>query len=220
MIVVTGMRSPDARQSAHLFRIDRDPLERHLGSSCPTCQSVGPPGRCGSRRNHRPISCIVEMMSESPPTSEGRPALDLAGLYDREAVPMLHLACLLVGSRSIAEEIVQDAFVVVGERWSALDKPGGYLRSTVVNGCRMALRRRATEQRYARVDAEAIDAPTELIELQCALDRLSERARAVVVLRYFVGLADSEIAELLGCRVPTVRSIVHRSLHKLRKELS
>ncbi len=133
---------------------------------------------------------------------------------------MLRLACLLVGSRAIAEEIVQDAFVVVGERWAELEKPGGYLRSTVVNGCRMALRRRATERRYAYCDPATIDGPSELIDLRSALGRLSERGRAAIVLRYFVDLPDAEIAELLGCRIATVRSIVHRSLRTLRKELS
>lgn len=133
---------------------------------------------------------------------------------------MLRLACLLVGSRPIAEEIVQDAFIVVGERWEALEKPGGYLRATVVNGCRMARRRRATERRYAPSDVTTTDAPTELVELRSALDRLSERGRAAIVLRYFVDLPDPEIAELLGCRVATVRSIVRRSLLTLRKELS
>jgi RNA polymerase sigma factor (sigma-70 family) len=159
-------------------------------------------------------------MSESPPSRESPPVLDLAGLYERERAPMIHLACLLVGSRSVAEEIVQDAFVVVGERWAVLEKPGGYLRSTVVNGCRMALRRRVTERRYAYGPSETIDAPTELIELRSALDQLSERGRAAIVLRYFVDLPDAEIAELLGCRVATVRSIVRRSLLTLRKELS
>ena len=113
---------------------------------------------CG---NETAAASIVEMMSESPPSHERSQRLDLAGLFERERAPMLHLACLLVGSRSIAEEIVQDAFVVVGERWAELEKPGAYLRSTVVNGCRIALRRRATERRYAYYDAATVDAPTE-----------------------------------------------------------
>ncbi len=159
-------------------------------------------------------------MSESLPARAVPPPSDLAGLYEREHVPMVRLACLLVGSRWVAEEIVHDAFVVVGERWTTLDNPGGYLRSTVVNGCRMALRRRRIEHRHTSADAATIEAPAELVELQSALDRLSERQRAAVVLRYFVDLPDSEIAELLGCRVATVRSIVHRSLRILRKEMA
>ena len=68
--------------------------------------------------------------------------------------------------------------------------------------------------------ATSAELPTELIELRAALDRLGERARTVVVLRYFVDLPDREIAALLGCRVATVRSIAHRSLRTLREELS
>ena len=131
-------------------------------------------------------------MSESPQSRESSPPLDLAGLYEREHAPMIRLACLLVGSRPVAEEIVQDAFVVVGERWAALDKPGGYLRSTVVNGCRMALRRRATERRYAycrprrrsmRRRSSSSCGPR---SISC-----SERGRAAIVLRYFVDLPDA-----------------------------
>jgi RNA polymerase sigma factor (sigma-70 family) len=159
-------------------------------------------------------------MSDVSPAGEGAHLSDVTALYTREHAPMLGLACLLVGSRSQAEEIVHDAFLVVSERWAELEKPGGYLRSTVVNGCRMALRRRATERRYARVDPATIDAPTELIELRAALDRLPARGRTAIVLRYFADLPDAEIADVLGCRIATVRSIVHRSLQAMRKELS
>jgi len=145
---------------------------------------------------------------------------DLAALYEREQPAMVRLACLLVGSRALAEEVVQDAFAAVGERWAQLDNPGGYLRTTVVNGCRMVLRRRDTEQRHARDDAATIDAPTELVELRDALDRLTDRELAVVVLRYFVDLPDAEIAHVLECRDATGRFLARRSLAKLRKELS
>ena len=145
---------------------------------------------------------------------------ELSALYDREHAAMLRLGCLMVGSRAIAEEIVHDAFVTIGERWSEVDNPGGYLRSTVVNGCRMARRRRATELRHQYVDIAPVDAPTELVELRAALDGLRERERSIIVLRYFVDLPDAEIAQLLGCREATVRSTVHRALKTLRKELS
>lgn len=144
----------------------------------------------------------------------------LTELYRREHEAMVRVASVIVGSRGQAEEIVQDAFEVVGQRWSTLANPGGYLRTTVVNGCRMALRRRTVEARHRVVDAPAIDGPAELVELRDALGRLSERARIVVVLRYLVDLPDAEIADLLGCRPATVRSIVHRALKDLRKELS
>ena len=143
-----------------------------------------------------------------------------ASLFRRERDPMLRLAVLLVGSRAVAEEIVQDAFVVTSERWSNVANHGAYLRTCVVNGCRMTLRRRATEARINVYMPDVIDPPTELIELRDALARLSERQRIAIVLRYFLDLPDAEIAQVLGAREATVRSLVHRGLRILAKELA
>jgi RNA polymerase sigma factor (sigma-70 family) len=159
-------------------------------------------------------------MSEAVSAGEEASRAALVSLYDQEHAAMLRLACLLVDSRAIAEEAVQDAFLAVSERWSTIDNPGAYLRTAVVNRCRSVMRRRATERQHASYDATVVDAPTELVELRAALGHLPERARTVVVLRYFVDLPDADIAAVLGCRVATVRSIAHRSLRSLRKELS
>jgi RNA polymerase sigma factor (sigma-70 family) len=143
-----------------------------------------------------------------------------AALFRRERDPMLRLAVLLVGSRAVAEEIVQDAFVVTSERWSNVVNHGAYLRTCVVNGCRMTLRRRATEARINVYLPEGVDPPTELIDLRDALARLSERQRIAIVLRYFLDLPDAEIAQVLGAREATVRSLVRRALRVLAKELT
>ena len=145
---------------------------------------------------------------------------DCAILFEREHMPMLRLATLLVGSAEVGEDIVQDAFASVVERWGSLDNPGGYLRTCVVNGSRMVLRRRGVEQRVAQERSPlAVEQPMALLELRDALGRLGERQRAVVVLRYFADLPDVEIAEVLDCRPSTVRSLVRRALRVLRKEL-
>lgn len=145
----------------------------------------------------------------------------MANLFAREHRPMLRMATLMVGSPAVAEEIVQDAFVTVGARWSSLDKPGAYLRKTVVNGCAQTLRRRGAESRAlaARPPEVDMELPTRLIELRHALDHLSDRQRLVVVLRYFVDLSDNDIADVLGVRPATVRSLAHRAFEVLRKEL-
>jgi RNA polymerase sigma factor (sigma-70 family) len=142
-------------------------------------------------------------------------------LFAREHLPMVRLATLLLGSSHLAEEVVQDSFAAVDARWGEIDRPGAYLRTVVVNGCRGVLRRRDLERRVEdlHVADEAHHLPTHLLELRDALDRLSERQRAVIVLRYFVDVADNEIASTLGCRVPTVRSLARRALHTLREEL-
>ena len=146
---------------------------------------------------------------------------DVARLFAAERVPMVHLATLLVGSPAVAEELVQDAFVSVTQSWDGLDRPGAYLRTSVVNKCISALRRRAVENRYrASVPRESDNwIPEQLIELRSALARLSDRQRTVVVLRYFADIPDAEIAEALGVRPATVRSLAHRAMAVLRKEL-
>lgn len=145
---------------------------------------------------------------------------DCTILFERERLPMLRLATLLVGSAEVGEEVVQDAFASVVERWGSLDNPGGYLRTCVVNGSRMVLRRRAVEQRVVTEHSlRAVEQPMALVELRDALGRLGERQRVAVVLRYFADLSDLEIADMLGCRPSTVRSLVRRALRVLRKEL-
>ena len=143
-------------------------------------------------------------------------------LFADEQAPMVRMATLMVGSAAVAEEIVQDAFLRVTDRWASLERPGAYLRQTVVNGCAQVLRRRSVEGRYAGL--ELVPAPAELpahlVELRDALDRLSERQRLAVVLRYFVDIGDKDIAELMGVRPSTVRSLVRRALAALHKELT
>jgi len=135
---------------------------------------------------------------------------------------MVRMATLIVGSGAIAEEIVQDAFAQVSMRWASIERPGGYLRRSVVNGCVAVLRRRSVEDRYRTLDAGRVhdELPVRLVELRAALDRLSERQRIVVVLRYFVDIPDHEIAETIGVRPATVRSLAHRAMAVLRKELT
>ena len=68
-------------------------------------------------------------------------------LFADEAAPMVRLAISLVDSPERAEEIVQDAFEKTLVAWRRLDRPGAYLRSAVVNGCRSELRRRRVVRR-------------------------------------------------------------------------
>lgn len=134
---------------------------------------------------------------------------------------MVRLATLLVDDQARAEELVQDAFVRVHRRWDRIDNPGAYLRTAVVNACRSHHRRRAMVKRREPVlhaDAGAVTSqhPDELGD---ALAALPYRRRAAIVLRYYADLPDDEIAEALGVRPPTVRTLIHRGLADLREEL-
>ncbi|MYK88528.1 MAG: sigma-70 family RNA polymerase sigma factor, partial [Acidobacteria bacterium] len=69
-------------------------------------------------------------------------AVDFDDFYRAEYAPMVRLARALLDTSESAEEIAQDAFARVFERWDRLDSPGGYLRTAVVNGARSELRKR------------------------------------------------------------------------------
>lgn len=149
----------------------------------------------------------MDSLPAPPDRFDGQADDGIASLFVAERDSMLRMASLMVGSGALAEEIVQDAFLAVRVRWSSLERPGAYLRATVVNGCAHVLRRRDAESRAlsSRPPLPDIELPSRLVELREALDRLSDQQRLVVVLRYFVDIPDDEIAETLGVRPSTVR---------------
>lgn len=141
-------------------------------------------------------------------------------LFGHEAVPMVRLAISLVDSAERAEEIVQDAFVKTLVAWGRLERPGAYLRQVVVNGCRSELRRRRVVRRTPqhRVD-DSVQAPTDTYLLD-ALARLTPKRRIAVTLRFYADLPEAEIADVMGVRVGTVKSLISRGLADLRKVVS
>jgi RNA polymerase sigma factor (sigma-70 family) len=147
---------------------------------------------------------------------------ELDQLYRDEALGMTRLAFLMLGRRDIAEEIVHDAFLAVRPKLLAgeLSRPGAYLRTSVVNGCRMWLRRRGIERRHQPAPPAPTDARDDEVALHLALRTLTTRQREAVVLRYFADLPETEIAGILRCRPATVRSLIHRGIAVLREELT
>jgi RNA polymerase sigma-70 factor (sigma-E family) len=150
-----------------------------------------------------------------PPYLDGEPG-SFAALYREEYLPMVRLAHLLVGSNARAEELVQDAFVRVFVRWIGVEHPRAYLRQAVVNACRSHRRRWRREASW-RPERTPEGENAEIEELRDLLGSLSSRQRAAVVLRYYEDLPEAEIAELLGCRPGTVKSLLARGLARLRE---
>jgi RNA polymerase sigma-70 factor (sigma-E family) len=153
------------------------------------------------------------MAAADPPWDE-----PFVELYRDRYDPMVRLAYLVTGDRTAAEELTQDAFVAVHRNWARATNPPAYLRTAVVNACRSWGRRRTLERDRRPAPPE----PTLMVadELWDTLRRLPERQRTAVVLRFYEDLPDREIAEVLGCREGTVRTLVHRGLAALREELS
>ena len=153
-----------------------------------------------------------------PPTQGAAPPASLADLYRERYVPMVRLAYLMVGSTTVAEDLVQDAFARMHRHWDNAEHPRAYLRTTVVNACRSHLRRLALERAYRRHPSALSDTVVvEADELFDALAALPSRQRAALVLRFYEDLSEADIAAALGCRPGTVKSLLHRGLAELRK---
>lgn len=149
-----------------------------------------------------------------------------AVLYADQFAPLVRLAALLVGSPEAAEDVVQEAFAKLHGRFRRVDEPRAWLRVAVVNASRNERRRLGRLRRHlvgqaGRSDAAVAGPPPEPADaaLLEALRRLPDRQRAVVVLRFYLGLNEAEIATTLGTRPGTVKSRLHRALAQLRAEL-
>lgn len=144
--------------------------------------------------------------------------LTFEAFYTARYAWAVRLAYGLTGDAGVAEQLVQDSFVRVANAYGRVENPVAYLRATVVNATRSHGRRLGVERRHATV---AIDpsTPDHLVEFVDVLNALPSRQRTAVVLRYLEGLDDEQIAELLHCRLGTVRSLVSRGLAALREEL-
>ena len=149
----------------------------------------------------------------------------LAELYARHAAEAIRLAYMLTGDRVLAEDLVQDAFVKLAGRLVHLRDPdafASYLRRTVVNLTHSYFRRKRVERAYLRRTAAEpaphADAPDldRRDDLWGHLQRLPTRQRTVIVLRIYEDLPEQRVAEILGCRPGTVRSLLSRGLAELR----
>lgn len=138
-------------------------------------------------------------------------------LYHREFDRMVRLATALVDRTEEAEEVVQEAFAQVYLRYRVVENPVGYLRVSVLNGCRKVLRRRAVARRWRPDPGDT--AGLGLDHVLDAVRRLPDRQRRMIALRYQLQLTDNEIAETLGVPVGTVKSTIHRALARLRTEV-
>jgi RNA polymerase sigma-70 factor (sigma-E family) len=151
----------------------------------------------------------------------------LGELYAAHAPDATRLAYLLTGDRALAEDLVHEAFVRLFGRFRDLRNPdafGAYLRTTVVNLARSHFRRRRVEREYMDRTGREPDVERD-VDLEGreamwrALQGLRPRQRAAIVLRYYEDLTEVQTAEVLGCAVGTVKSLVSRGIDQLRQEL-
>ena len=141
---------------------------------------------------------------------------------------LLRYAAVLTGERGLAEDVVQEVLLRAHQRWShigGLESPEHYVRRMITNEYLSWRRRWARVVPQADVGRDSADEAdhagrhAERDALTAELAKLPRRQRAVLVLRYYAGLSDAEIAGELGCSAGTVRGYASRALATLRVEL-
>jgi RNA polymerase sigma-70 factor, ECF subfamily len=159
-------------------------------------------------------------------------------LYDRHGGAAYSLAYRIVGNPAAAEEVTQEAFISVWRSGARFDATRGSVRSWLLSVVRNRaidfLRSKAgkapkldfddesaLEQRPAaeRTEEEALRRET-AVEVRGAVDNLPGEQAKVIELAYFGGFSHSEIAQILGLPMGTVKGRMRLGLEKIRGELA
>ena len=152
-------------------------------------------------------------------------ATSFEAFVERRGPALLRLAWLMTADADLAQDLVQDALLKVLPRWHrivAKGEPEPYVRTVIRTTYVDGLRRR----RWFEVDLD--DAPEQSdggdtsqhaatrVTVQAALQRLTPRQRAVLVLRFYEDLTEVATAHALGCSVSTVKSQTRHAIARLR----
>lgn len=180
-----------------------------------------------ARRDGDAASSRRDSAAGMPDDGHGEPeGLDLDELYTSTYHDMVRLARQFVDDVESAQDVVHDAFLGLYRNRHNLESPANaraYLRTAVMNQARSALRRRRTAREHLAVaepeTAPGSDEPVlladEHAEVLRHLDALPARMKEVLVLRYWEGLSEAEIAKTLGISTGTVKSQASRAMKKL-----
>ena len=166
----------------------------------------------------------MERMDEAPAASSANRSFE--DFFDAERARLLRALYLLTGNREEAEEVLQDAFLAIWERWdrvAGMEEPVGYLYRTALNTHRSRVRRGLRVARRAVRQAHGGDLFKEIEErdaLARALADLSPRRREAVVLTGLAEMSSSEAAEVMGVTDVTVRRLAQDARDQLRRSLS
>jgi RNA polymerase sigma-70 factor (ECF subfamily) len=200
-----------------------------------------PPPRLEPRRAQpgpawdAPAIELIRTAAGAPPEPDPTPA-PLTGnaeaafeaLYRSEVRPITNLVHSLTGRRDVAEDIVQDAFVVTHDRWcrvSAYDHPADFVRRVALNRALSSLRRRKAElralERWQHRAPRVVEDRLPLDEaLWQAVRRLPNRQARAVALTYVEDLPIARVAEILGCTENTVKTHLKRARANLAAQLA
>jgi len=136
--------------------------------------------------------------------------------FDAEHARLFGALCFVTGDRHEAEEILQDAFLRMWERWDEgrFDDPSAHLFRTAMNVFRNRYRRTALGMRKTLSITPSDDAFANVDDRDLivrSLRELTPDQRAAVLLTGYVGLSSEEAGRMLGMRASTVRTLATRA---------
>ena len=151
--------------------------------------------------------------------------LSFEAFFQAEARTLFRRLCAVTGNSAEAEEIMQDAFLALWERWDRVDEiqdPTGYLYRTAMNVFRKRSRRAALALRRT-ISLAADPSPFSEIDEQqdavAALAELTPRQRAALVLTDVMDYSSEEAGRALGVTAGTVRGLASRAREALRRQM-
>ncbi len=169
-------------------------------------------------------ACVTK--AGGPVAGEEVRAAAFATLFAEERDRLFRFACVMCGSRDVAEDLAAEAFARLYPKWRRghIDDPAAYLRRVVLNLVRGRYRRLAVQRRAAvRIERgqemTAASADVRIADqevVRAALRALAPRQRAAVILRFMEDRSEVETAAILGVTLGTVKSQVSRALGHLR----
>jgi RNA polymerase sigma-70 factor (ECF subfamily) len=145
--------------------------------------------------------------------------------FERENLALFRRMCLVTGNRQEAEDVMQESFLRLYERWDRIremDDPVGYLYRTAFNVFRRRSRRAALAVRRILGLAQSTDefaAADARQMVSQALSRLTRRQRAALVLTEILGYSSEAAGNLLGVRAVTVRALASQGRAAMRRAL-
>lgn len=145
--------------------------------------------------------------------------------FENEAPTLFRRLCAVTGNAAEAEEIMQDAFLALWERWDrvgSLEDPTGYLYRTAMNVFRKRSRRATLAVRRAlwlAPDPVPFGDIDEQQDVVAALAELSPRQRAALVLTDVMDYSSEEAGQALGVTAGTVRGLSSRARENLRQQM-
>ncbi len=155
--------------------------------------------------------------------------LAITAMYHAEYRPLVRMSAMLLGDVGAAEEVVQESFIAMHAAWRRLrdtDKALHYLRRSVTNRSRSVLRHRVVIDRHlptAEPDMPSAEhcaiTQIERAAVTAALRTIPARQREALVLRFYLGLSEDEVAAAMQISTGAVKSHTARGKAALRSAL-